>query len=75
MKVTSVNWQCVCIECIHYGRSEVSFDVLRLEGREGSMHFLGSLLFCHSVTKLGNNLNLTKDLKGCELPQLHCSTF
>jgi hypothetical protein len=49
MKVTSVNRQCVCIECIHYGRSEVSFDVLRLEGREGSIHFLGSLLFCHNL--------------------------
>jgi hypothetical protein len=45
MKVTSVNRQCVCIECIHYGRFEVSFDVLRLEGREGSIRFLGSLLF------------------------------
>ncbi len=32
-----------------YGRSEVSFDVLRPEGREGSIRYLGSLHFLVKV--------------------------
>ncbi len=35
-----MNWQCDCVVCVHFGRFEVSFDVLRL-GQRGVRLFSG----------------------------------